>query len=79
MFSLLVLLDGSAWQGSAWLSRGLLEFGGSLSFLPASGAPVEQLRDLIQCARVLMRDEDNKRQSVSLHRQRLSLRESDVE
>lgn len=70
--------DGSAWQGSAWLGKGLLDLGGSFSFLPSTGAANEQLCDLIQCARVLMRDEDTKRQSLSLHRQRLSVRETDV-
>jgi hypothetical protein len=74
--------DSIVWQGSAWLGKGLLElggsFGGSFNFLPSTGAEVERLRDLIQCARVLMRDEDTKRLSLSLHRQRLSLRETDV-
>ena len=63
-------------QGSAWLSKGMLEFGGSVACLTGgSQAPADQLRDLVQRARVLMREEDSKRQSVSLQRQRLSLRQ----
>ena len=54
----------------------MLEFGGSLACLAGGAqAPVDQLRDLVQRARVLMREEDSKRQSVSLQRQRLSMRQ----
>lgn len=68
--------SGPLRQGSAWLSKGMLEFGGSLACLTGgSQAPVDQLRDLVQRARVLMREEDSKRQSVSLQRQRLSMRQ----
>ena len=51
-----------------------MELGGSL--FCGSGAEVQRLRDLVQAARVLMREEDVKRQSLSLHRQRLSFNTS---
>jgi len=62
--------------GAGWLGKGLLQLGGS--FLGPSGGEVERLRDLVQCARVLMRDEDTKRQSLSLQRHRLSFQQADV-
>jgi ABC-type uncharacterized transport system YnjBCD ATPase subunit len=55
-------------QASGW--KGLMALGGSL--LGGSRAEVQRLRDLVQAARVLMREEDIKRLSLSLHRQRLS-------
>ena len=64
------------WQGAGWLGKGLLQLGGS--FLGPSGGEVERLRDLVQCARVLMRDEDTKRESLSLQRHRLSFQQADV-
>ena len=57
---------GPASSSSGWLGKGLLELGGAV--WGGSNAEVQRLRDLVQCARVLMLDEDMKQQSVNRHR-----------
>lgn len=60
------LLEKWVGQGGAWLGGALLQVGAG--FKAAGGLEIERLRHLVLCARLLMRDEEAKRLSVSLKR-----------